>query len=320
MILAIIYLIIGLVVLIAGAEALVRGASSVSKRAGIQPIVIGLTIVAFGTSAPELIVNLISAFKGTTDIAVGNIIGSNIANILLILGVSTLIVDLKVRRNTTWKEIPFAILAVVALFVLASDKLFDRNWENVLTRIDGLVLLGFFAVFMYYAFDMFRRKNVEEPAEEIKTYSTPIAFLLILGGLLFLFFGGQLLVSQAIILAKLAGLSEILIGLTIVAVGTSLPEMATSVIAALKGESDIAIGNVVGSNIFNIFYILGVTCVIKPIPIGDAAYIDILFCLAVTLILFAAMFIGKKHMLQRWQGGAFIFLYIIYILYLIQRG
>ena len=320
MLTAIILLLIGLVILILGAEGLVRGASSISKKAGIPPLVIGLTIVAFGTSAPELIVNIFSAVKGTTDIAIGNIIGSNISNMLLILGISALIVNLKVQKSTTWKEIPFAALSVLMLFVMANDKIFDKAGADILTRTDGLVLLGFFAIFMYYTIELFKKGNEDSSGDEIKTYSYPISVLLAVGGLVFLFFGGKLLVDQAVILAKLAGLSEIFIGLTVVAIGTSLPELATSVIAAKKGESDIAIGNVVGSNIFNVFWILGITSTIRPLPLNLNANIDILICLMVTLALFVAMFIGKKQKLEKWQGILFVLSYFIYIIYLIKRG
>lgn len=313
-------LLIGLAILISGAEFLVRGASSISKRAGIPPIVIGLTIVAFGTSAPELIVNIFSAIKGTTDLALGNIIGSNIANILLILGISSLIVNLKVQKNTTWKEIPFAALAVIIVLFAANDKILNGETANTLSRTDGLILISFFIIFMYYICELFRRSKDNEEQENIKTYSMSVSIMLTAGGLLFLFFGGQILVNQAVILAKLAGLSEMLIGLTIVAVGTSLPELATSVIAAKRGHSDIAIGNIVGSNIFNIFWILGLTSIIKPIPISAGANIDILICFAATSVLFLAMFVGKKHTLEKWQGKILLASYALYIIYLIKRG
>jgi len=320
MILSIILLLAGLAVLIAGAEALVRGASSISKKAGIPPIVIGLTIVAFGTSSPELVVNVFSAFQGTTDLALGNIIGSNIANILLILGISALVVDLKVQKSTTWKEIPFAFLAVLVLFAIANDKIIDRADGNILSRADGFVLLSFFAIFMYYIVELTRKGDNGAEQEEIKSYSVPVSIFLTAGGLLALFFGGKLLVDQAVALAQLAGLSEMLIGLTIVAVGTSLPEMATSIIAARRGQSDIAIGNIVGSNIFNVFWILGATSLIKPISINVGANFDIFVSLMATAILFFAMFVGKKHKLERWQGGVLLLTYILYIAYLIQRG
>lgn len=317
---AILLLLVGLAILIAGAEALVRGSSSISKKAGIPPIVIGLTIVAFGTSAPELIVNIFSALEGTTDIAIGNVIGSNIANILLVLGISALIVELKVQKSTSWKEIPFAILAVLIIFIMANDKILDKASANIITMTDGLALIGFFAIFLYYTIELARKGMAPGEETKIQTYSYPMSTLLTVGGLTFLFFGGKLLVNQAVILAELAGLSEIFIGLTIVAVGTSLPEMATSILAAKRGHADIAIGNIVGSNIFNIFWILGITTVIKPLPVSASANIDIFVCLIATLILFLAMFIGKKHKLERWQGAVLVLSYVAYIVYLIQRG
>ncbi|MFH1284334.1 MAG: calcium/sodium antiporter [Candidatus Peregrinibacteria bacterium] len=319
MFLTIILLLLGLTILVGGAEILVRGSSSISKKAGIPPIVIGLTIVAFGTSAPELIVNIFSAIKGTTDIAIGNIIGSNIANILLILGISAMISGLAIQKNTTWKEIPFATLAMLILFVMVNDKILDNDSANSLTRTDGLTLLGFFAIFMYYTIELVRRNPYKE-MDGIKTYSYSISILLTIGGLIFLFLGGQLLVNQAVILARLAGLSEIMIGLTIVAVGTSLPELATSVVAAIRGQSDIAVGNIVGSNIFNILWVLGITSIIRPLPVGSSAEIDILVCLGATIVLFFAMFIGERHRLKRWQGALFVLSYIAYIIYVIQRG
>jgi len=320
MILTIILLLIGLAILIIGAEALVRGAVSFSKKVGIPPIVIGLAIVAFGTSLPELVVNLISAIKGTTDIALGNIIGSNISNILLILGISALIVDLKVQKNTIWKEIPFAILGVLVILVMANDKVLGKGIINILSGMDGIILIGFLAIFLCYIFKLARAGSDNTEQGKIKVYSTFISILLMIAGLLFLFFGGQLLVNQAVVLAKLAGLSEMFIGLTIVAVGTSLPELATSVMAVIKGHDDIAIGNIVGSNIFNIFWILGITSIINPIAINTGANVDILVCLTATVALFLAMFIGEKYTLKRWQGGLFVILYVIYVIYLIQRG
>lgn len=321
LIIPILLLVLGLIILVGGAEFLVRGASSISKKAGIPPIVIGLTIVAFGTSAPELIVNIFSAVQGTTDLALGNIVGSNIANILLILGASALIVNLKVQKATTWKEIPFAMLAVLMVYIMANDIFLDHGNTNVLSRTDGLVLLGFFAIFMYYTIELFRKGNTENSDEgEIKLYSMPLSFFMTLVGLVGLFLGGKLLVNQAITLAHMAGLSEMLIGLTIVAIGTSLPELATSIIAARKGQADIAIGNVVGSNIFNVFWILGITSTIFPIPINHGANLDILTSLFITALLFFAMFVGKKHQLERWQGALFLLGYVGYMIYLVHRG
>ena len=228
--------------------------------------------------------------------------------------------DLKVQKNTVWKEIPFAVLAVLVIFAMANDKVLGKGIINILSRIDGFILFGFFAIFLCYIFKLARAGSDNTEQGKIKVYSTFISIPLMIAGLLFLFFGGQLLVNQAVILAKLAGLSEMFIGLTILAVGTSLPELATSAMAVIKGQNDIAIGNIVGSNIFNIFWVLGITGIIQPMAINTGANVDILVCLTATVALFLAMFIGKKHTLKRWQGGLFVISYIIYVIYLIQRG
>lgn len=318
MILTIVLLIIGLAILIAGAEILVCGSASAARRFGISPLVIGLTVVAFGTSMPELIVNVFSAVRGTTDMAIGNIVGSNIANILLILGVSTTITVLSVKKSTVWREIPFALLAVVLLYIMGNDKLIDGAGQSVLTRTDGLVLIGVLIVFMFYIFGIAKAEG--ESAETIRFYRTSVSFLLILGGLLALLGGGKVLVDQAIELARMLGTSERIIGLTVVAVGTSLPELATSVIAALHKHHDIAVGNVVGSNIFNVFWILGLTSLIRPLPFSGQVSIDCGVAIAATLLLFFAMFIGRKHQLERWQGIAFLLMYIGYISWLVTAG
>jgi cation:H+ antiporter len=319
MILSIFLVLVGLGILIVGGESLVRGASSIAKRLKVAPIVIGLTIVAFGTSAPELAVNLFSAFQGSVDIAVGNVIGSNIANILLILGISALIRTIRVQKNTTWKEIPLALLAVLLVFVMANDRLFDGASANVLTRTDGLALMGIFAIFMYYTFGIAKASG-DADKDEVKMYSTLISILLIIGGLIGLVFGGKLLVDNAIVLAQLAGMSQALIGLTIVAVGTSLPELVTSIIAVRHGHDDLAVGNIVGSNIFNILWILGLTSTILPLPISDAVQADILVNVGATILLFLFMFIGTKHRLNRWQGVMFVLMYVGYVGYLVMRG
>lgn len=319
MLIALLLLILGLALLVGGAEFLVRGASSISKRLGVPSLVIGLTIVAFGTSAPELIVNLVSALNGSSGIALGNIIGSNIANIFLILGICALIRDLKVQSSTTWKEIPFAVLAVAAVLVGANDIALDGMPANVLTRTDGLLLIGFFAIFLYYTVLLFKNGNGAADDGEITLYSSQLSLVMILGGLAGLFFGGQMFVEQATYLARLAGVSDLVIGLTVVAVGTSLPELATSIIATRRGQADIAIGNVVGSNIFNVFWILGITSVITPIAISYGSNMDILVALLASVLLFVAMFLGKRHRLERWQGVVFLLLYVLYTIYLVTR-
>ena len=308
---------VGFVLLIKGADWLVDGSSSVARKLKISNIVIGLTIVAFGTSAPELIVNIMASIRGNSDIAIGNIVGSNIANILLILGISAIIFPLAVKKGTVFKEIPLSLLAVVALWFMANDVLLDGASANTLGVIDGFIFILFFIIFLYYTFGISKSKNKEDKAKEFKTSSS---VFLILIGIAALTIGGNWIVEGAIMIAKHLGISEALIGLTIVAIGTSLPELATSAVAAYKKNPDIAIGNVVGSNIFNIFWILGVSALIHPIRFAPIMNFDIYFLVFTTAFLFISMFIGKKHLLERWQGVLFILTYVAYITYLIIRG
>lgn len=310
--------IVGFAVLIKGADWLVDGASSVAKKFGISAIVIGLTIVAFGTSAPELIVNIFASIQGNTDIAIGNILGSNIANILLILGVSAIIYPLAVKKNTTWKEIPLALLAVIAVALMANDALIDGFEFSAITKIDGLILLGFFVIFLYYTRGISKGGETEE--QKVKDQKLYISIFMIISGLVCLTVGGKWIVDGAVSIATSLGISQALIGLTIVAVGTSLPELATSAVAAYKKQADIAVGNIVGSNIFNIFWILGLSSVIKPLPFSPSLNLDIAMTVLATLLLFIAMFVGKKRILERWQGAGFIAIYFAYIIYLIIRG
>jgi cation:H+ antiporter len=323
-------IIFGLVILILGAEGLVRGASSLAAKLRISPLVIGLTVVSFGTSAPELTVNITSALQGSTDLAVANVIGSNIVNILLILGVCAVIIPLSVKSSTVWKEIPLALLGVILIFVMANDSLFDGLSLNALTRTDGISLLALMAIFMYYIFGMAksdRKKAVDakidkelDKESKIQQFGIPLSLGMTALGLIGLVLGGRFLVSGASDIAEAAGLSEALIGLTIIAIGTSLPELATSAVAALRKHADIAIGNIIGSNIFNIFFVLGVTSTISPLPISSALSFDIIVSIVATMLLFIFMFMGGKHRLTRWQGIVFIAMYIGYLIYLIQRG
>lgn len=320
MALAVFLLITGLAILIFGGEVLVRGSASAAKKLGVRPLVIGLTVVAFGTSVPELVVNIFSAVRGTADIAVGNVIGSNIANILLILGICAMIRTLKVSSSTVWKEIPFALLAVILVLVLGNDALLDSKLFDIdiLSRTDGFALMAFFFIFLYYSFSF--SKNEKTSGENVKEYNWIKSILYVLAGFGGLILGGKFLVDNAIVLARLAGLSEALIGLTIVAVGTSLPELATSVIAVRHGHDDIAIGNVIGSNIFNIFWILGLTSTMLPLPFNVVVNFDVGISILATLLLFIFMFVHHRHKLDRWQGLLMFLLYVGYIAYLIYRG
>jgi cation:H+ antiporter len=317
--LALASLIAGLIVIILGANWLVSGSAAIAKRLNIPDLVIGLTVVAIGTSTPELTVSLASAINGKTDIAIGNVIGSNIANIFLILGVSALIYPIKVERKTQVIEIPLALLAVILVGVSANDIWLDGTYQNAISRIDGLFLLAFMIVFLYYTFYVAQGSN-ETPTESIVLLPLPKAIGLISIGLIGLFFGGQLMVDGAVQIAKMLGMSESLIGLTIVAVGTSLPELATSVVAARKGNSDIAIGNVVGSNIFNVFLILGVSALFKPLPLPMNGNIDISVAIFASLLLFISTYTFKARTIFRVEGGIFLLLYFSYLLFLVWQG
>ena len=293
------------------------GAASVAKKMKVSSIVIGLTIVAFGTSAPEFIVNIFASFQGNTEIAIGNILGSNIANILLILGISAIIFPLVSKKNTVWKEIPLALLAALLLGVMANDIRIDNGIYSGLTRIDGMVLLSFFIIFMYYTFGISKVTGDGADDGNIKKMSYPMATLYIIGGLVLLIFGGKWIVDGAVKIAEAFNVSESLIGLTVVAVGTSLPELATSAIAARKKQTDIAIGNIVGSNIFNIFWILGVSALIRPLPFSPTNNVDIIMTVVASVILFMIMFIGKRHTIERWQGVLMIMIYVGYVVFLV---
>ncbi len=305
----------GFLLLLRGAHYLVAGASSLARRLGISALVVGLTVVAFGTSAPELVVNLFSSALGETDIAVGNVLGSNAANILLILGLAAAISPLAVQRTTVWKEIPFSMLAAVLVLVMGNDVLFDGRSSNAITRIDGFVLLSFFVIFLYYIHAI--SKGSGERGEPVDELPTPRIAAYVLGGLTALAVGGSLIVEGAVGIARLVGLSEHVIAVTVVAVGTSLPELATSVVAALKKNSDIAVGNIVGSNIFNVFLVLGLSAFINPLPFGALAVRDAAVVVAVSVLLFISMFVGRRHQFERWQGAAFVALYVAYVGYVL---
>lgn len=318
MFIALFMLVLGFALLIKGADLLVDGASSFAKRFGVSDLMIGLTVVAFGTSAPEFVVTLRSALDGNTGIAIGNILGSNIANILLILGLASLVRPLAVQRMTTYKEIPFSLLGALMLYVLVNDVSLNGGATAMLSMADGLVLLGFFVIFLYYVFGI-AKVNDGDADETVKRYSKGKSAMLVALGFVGLVLGGGWVVDSAITLASLWGMSEAVIGLTVVAIGTSLPELFTSIVAAYKGKVDIAIGNVVGSNIFNIFWILGSVAVFAPLPFDLASNVDVVAVLLSTTLLFIWMFVGRRHVLQRWQGVVFICLYVAYVAYLLFR-
>lgn len=315
--LAIIALLTGFIFLIKGADFLVDGAVGIARRLNVPDLVIGLTVVAFGTSTPELFVNITAGISGNTDIAVGNVLGSNIANVLLILGVSAIVHPLEVTTGTVWKEIPFSLLAICVLAFMANDRIIDDAGVSMLSRIDGYVLLCFFAIFLYYSFSIAQSINGMDAHMPAATRTIAKSLLLVIIGLLGLGIGGKWIVDSASAIASEMGVSESIIGLTVVAVGTSLPELATSAMAAWKKNPDIAVGTVVGSNIFNIFFILGIGASIRSLPFRKGNNIDIGMVLLSSLLLFLFMFTGKKHSLDRWEGTLFLLLYAAYLFILV---
>ena len=316
MIIQISLLILGLGLLVKGANWLVDGGSSLAKKYNVSDLTIGLTIIAFGTSTPELVVNTYASFQNHPDIVFGNIIGSNNFNVYVILGITGIIMPLSVKSNTVWKEIPFSFVAVLMLFVLSKD--FFSSGPHLLTRIDGLILLAMFGFFLFYIFKQLKRDATTVDINKVTSSSGKI-WALIFIGLISLVAGGNLAVNSAVNLAKTIGLSEKVIGLTILAAGTSLPELATSVTAAVKKNSDIAVGNIIGSNIFNIFSIMAASAIIHPIYYFNQFDTDLYIFAAGTLFLFIAMFTGEKKKLDRWEAGLLLFTYSVYIGYIITK-
>lgn len=317
MLIEILLLLVGFGVLIKGADFLVNGASSIAKKFNISNITIGLTVVAFGTSTPELIVSLLSAVKGQNDASFGNIIGSNNFNLLFILGVAGLIYPLVVLRNTIRYEVPLSLLAALLLYILVNDVALFNAEENILSRTDAVFLLICFGIFLYYVFRTMQNSSGTTAQSEIKLYATPLAVGMVVLGLGMLIGGGTLVVNNAVAIAHRFGLSERLIGLTILAAGTSLPELATSAVAAYRKNTDIAVGNVIGSNIFNIFLILGVTGLIHPIPYNTGLNFDIKVLGAATILLMVFMFTVNRSKLDRWEAILLFASYIAYTVYLI---
>lgn len=315
----------GLLLILLGANALTDGSASVAKKLRIPSIVIGLTIVAFGTSTPELAVSISSAVKGSADIAIGNVVGSNIFNTLMIVGCTALFAPIVITRNTLRKEIPLCILSSIVLLICANDVFLDKAPENVLTTSDGLLLLCFFSIFLGYTFAISRNKDVPPTPEaiaageeeEIKTLPWWRSIAYIIGGLLALIYGGQFFVNGATGIARGLGVSESIIGLTLVAGGTSLPELATSIVAALKKNPEIAIGNVIGSNLFNIFLVLGCSATITPLHLNGINNFDLLTLVGSGILLWLFGLFFAKRTITRIEGAIMILCYVAYTVTLI---
>ena len=307
----------GLALILLGANGLTDGAAAVAKRFNISDLVIGLTIVAFGTSAPELVISCMAALGGSADMAIGNVVGSNIFNVLAIIGVTAMVMPIKVGEGTLSKEIPLVVLASMVLAFCANDVLLDGGSANVISRIDGLVLLGFFMIFLRYTFAIARNGGEETEGEKIKEMPIWKSVLFILGGLVGLIYGGQLFVDGASGIASSLGVSESIIGLTIVAGGTSLPELATSVTAALKKNPGIAVGNVIGSNLFNIFFVLGCSSTIAPLSMGGINNVDMLVLVGSAVLFWIVGWFFKNRTVTRIEGCLLTVCYVAYTAYLI---
>lgn len=316
MILPIILVLVGFVLLIKGADWMVNGSTLLAKKHKIPDLAIGLTIVAFGTSAPELVVNTVASFEGHSDIVLGNIIGSNNFNLFAILGIVGLIFPIAVQSSTVWKEIPISLIAAIVFLLLGNGYLVYNDIG--LSRMDGLMLLILFFLFLFYIYKQMKSDTV---INEVKVIDAPNfkIWAFIISGLVGLVIGGKLIVDNAVSIASTLGVSEKIIGLTIIAAGTSLPELMTSVVAALKKNTDIAIGNIIGSNIFNIFLILGVSSLVRPIEYSSSFNTDIYLLIGGTLFLFLAMFTGKKKKLDRWEAALLLIIFIGYTTYLVVK-
>ncbi len=316
MILFFLLILVGFAALIFGANWLVDGASALAKQYKISDLAIGLTIVAFGTSAPELIVNSVASFNGHSDIVLGNIIGSNNFNLFIILGIAGLVYPITVQSSTAWREIPIS-LAITLVFLLLANNFFIGGDLQV-SRVDGAILFASFLAFLYY---VSKKMKVEESSvsTDSEKKSNLKIWTLILLGLLGLLIGGKLVVDNAVLVATEMGVSQKIIGLTIIAAGTSLPELVTSIIAAVKKNSDIAIGNVIGSNIFNLLLILPISAFIRPIAFNQNFNQDILILIGGTVFLIIAMITGKRRKLDRWESGLLLGFYIIYTGYLVSK-
>lgn len=313
----ILWIVAGLVLILVGSDWLVEGASGVARKYGISEFVIGMTIVGIGTSMPELVSSLISAIQGHGDMALGNVTGSNICNILLILGVTALISPIKYTKSNIRKDIPFAILASLFLMLMLYNGfgLFGEMGTPGISRSDALYLLVIFGIFMIDSFKSAKNGNDEEE-ENVKPMPMVKALVFIVLGLAGLVFGGQVFVDHTVSIAEKFHVSEAFISITLMAVGTSLPELATCIVAAMKGQNQLALGNVIGSNIFNISLILGSSAVISPFEIQTISTVDMVVVIVAVVLLWLAAFTFKKKMLDRVEGAIFLLCYIGYIVYL----
>lgn len=311
----------GLFMMVFGGNSLVDGAVSIAKKIKISEAIIGLTIVAVGTSVPELVVSILAALQGSADIAIGNVIGSNIANIYLILGITAIITPVLLKKSTRYFDLPVVIFTMLLLLAMVSDVLLDGHSANMISRVDGIIFLVFATLYIIYS--VIHQNFVPDESEKVEKVSPPTrAIIGIIGGIAVLFIGGQMLVNGAVTLAKMAGISEAIIGLTIVAIGTSAPEMVTSIVAARRGNPDIAVGNVVGSCIMNVFVILGISALIVPMKFQDASFVDLLVSISAPIMMLLLVFSfdrKKPKELTRNDGWVLVLIYLAYLGYLLYK-
>ncbi|MGL5980015.1 MAG: calcium/sodium antiporter [Phocaeicola sp.] len=312
----ILFLLGGLTLILGGANWLTDGASAVAKRFNLSDLVIGLTIVALGTSAPELVISLFSTFNGSPELAIGNVVGSNIFNVLMIVGCTALVIPIEMGKGMLSKELPLVILSSLVLVVCANDVWLDGGAINVISRGDGILLIFFFLIFMRYTFAI-AHNHTDEVGEEVKVMAMGKATLFIAAGLVGLIVGGKLFVDGASGIARMLGVDESVIGLTLVAGGTSLPELATSIVAALKKNPGIALGGVIGSNLFNIFLVLGCSSVCSPLTLGGITNLDLAVLVFSTVLFWVLGRFFKKQLITRVEGALMVFCYIAYTVYLI---
>lgn len=311
-------LIVGLAFLIKAADLLVKGASLVASRLGISPLIIGLTVVSFGTSMPEMLVTLTAGLQNNADLAIANVVGSNIANVLLILGVAAIIRPLPVRNSTIVSEIPFSLTAALLVGFLANAALFSDHHELSISRLDGGILLFFFLLFMLYIFKASDEDESTTP-QVVAGGKFSVAIFQIALGVVGLYFGGQWVVEGAVGLSQAWGIDDAVIGLTIIAIGTSAPELAASAVAAYRNEADIAVGNVVGSNIFNLLWVLGFTASIVELPFEVITNTDLVMAIVSSALIIVAMVFSRRYTVLRAHGILFICLYVAYLFYIVQR-
>lgn len=323
MLLDIFFLLLGLGLILVGANMLTDGSSAIARRWGVSDLVIGLTVVAFGTSAPELTISFISALNGSAAMAIGNVVGSNIFNVLVIIGVTAMFAPIKIGRSIMTNEIPLVILSALVLLAIGNGPLLDSAPQPIVSRVDGIILLLFFAIFMRYTFSQAKTASPTDPAAEgageIKNMPLWKSIVWVLGGLAGLIYGGDRFVAGASAIASSMGVSDAIIGLTIVAAGTSLPELATSVTAAMKGKSGIALGNVIGSNIFNIFLVLGCTATVCPLEFGGIGNLDLLVLTGASLLFWLFGWFFKERTITRLEGAILTICYVAYVAVLISR-